>query len=88
MLYQLSYIHHDRFAVPNGRERVYRVGRGACARDFPGLGAPRGGGAPAPARTALTAPSRQDAGGTTCFAAIFFAVSESGPGCGTKTASR
>lgn len=26
--------------------------------------------------------------GRTCFAAIDFAVSESGPGCGTKTASR
>lgn len=33
-------------------------------------------------------PGRRQAPGSTCFAAMVRAVSESGPGCGTKTASR
>ncbi len=48
------------------------------ARQPPGPAGPRPGSVPVPAQSP----------GSTYFAAMDFAVSESGPGCGTKTASR
>lgn len=74
VLYQLSYTHHDRLCT--GREKVYTFRRGGRARLS--AGAPRPGnsrGRPQPA-------------GSRCFAAMALAVGESGPGEGTKTASR
>ena len=99
MLYQLSYIHHGRLLcgpygrpLRTGRERVYRLGRDARAQvygprtgpaGFAGLGCGSG----APVRTG-GAGSGQAGWRVTYCAAIFFAVSESGPGAGTNTASR
>lgn len=76
VLYQLSYTHHDRRSC-NGfpyRPRKSVQGPKGCSRQaFPGPGGPRRG---------------RYRAGSTCLAAIARAVSESGPGCGTKIASR
>lgn len=58
---------------PTGREKVYRVREGARAHV---------------SRRPPGPPAKGYSAGRTYFAAIAFAVSESGPGCGTKTASR
>ncbi len=81
MLYQLSYTHHDRrFSVRfTDRPRKSVQGPKGCSRPA-SRGAVRGGSAQV---RAAGYPA-----GSTCFAAIALAVSESGPGCGTKTASR
>ncbi len=73
VLYQLSYTHHAR-SKPTGRRKGYRVPEGARAPVFRDP-LHRGRSACYPA-------------GSTYFAAMDRAVSESGPGCGTKTASR
>ncbi len=77
VLYQLSYTHRDRrFSAPAKEE---------CTGS-PAVLAP-----PLPAwarRRAAGRPIGYRAAGGTCRAAILRAVSESGPGCGTKTASR
>ncbi len=73
MLYQLSYTHHVRSETDRPKKRVQ--GPGGCSlHPFPH-------------------PLRMDGGrsyapGAVCLAAMLRAVSESGPGCGTKTASR
>ncbi len=77
VLYQLSYTHHDRrFSrrFPRPAEKKSTGFRGVLAHAFLS-GRER-------------ARSSGYSEGTTWRAAIFFAVSESGPGCGTKTASR
>lgn len=73
MLYQLSYTHHDRsFSRP--AEKKCTGSEGVLAPAFSPAGKRR-------ARGGYSA-------GSTYFAAMAFAVSESGPGCGTKIASR
>ncbi|EDX24550.1 hypothetical protein SSAG_04158 [Streptomyces sp. Mg1] len=74
MLYQLSYTHHVRSENRPAEEKGTGSGR-VLAPPFP--------------RAPLRAVGRGSySAGTTCFAAMLRAVSESGPGCGTKTASR
>ena len=83
VLYHLSYIHHDRRASDRPRKSVQ--GAPGCLRTGSrGATALWGRAAPVPP----TCRRPQEAGGTTCLAAIFFALSASGPGGGTKTASR
>ncbi len=81
VLYHLSYTHHgpvDREEfLPRPAEKKCTGSEGVLVHGF----ARRPRSSPDLPRSAYWA-------GTTCFAAIFFAVSESGPGCGTKTASR
>lgn len=81
VLYQLSYTHHDRRFV----RRFHRPAEKKCTGSE---GVPahafrwgRFRGRPGPGRRGYRP-------GRTCFAAIVRAVSESGPGCGTKIASR
>lgn len=75
MLYQLSYTHHVRsFSFFRPAEKKCTGSEGVLAHAFFG---PRTRGFP-----------RSYSTGSTYLAAIVFAVSESGPGCGTKTASR
>ncbi len=77
VLYQLSYTHHDRLLTlcrPRPAEKKCTGSEGVLAHGFS-----------LAVRGPLPAPYWA---GSTCFAAIAFAVSESGPGCGTKTASR
>lgn len=76
VLYQLSYTHHDRRFVawfPDRLRKSVQGPKGARARLF---------GRPS------VDPSGRYRAGRTYFEAIVRAVSESGPGCGTKTASR
>lgn len=70
---------------PTGREEVYRV-RGVLAHTF-SRGPPTDPERP-PGGPGTACAVGYFAAGSTCFAAIARAVSESGPGCGTKTASR
>ncbi len=79
MLCQLSYTHHVARSFPTGREKVYRVREGARAPVSPG----RSAGASTPVTSGF-----YGAGGADRRAAISLARSESGPGRGTKTASR
>lgn len=75
MLYQLSYTHHVRsFLFFRPAEKKCTGSEGVLAHAFygPRTQGFRGG----------------QSAGSTYFAAIVFAVSESGPGCGTKIASR
>lgn len=80
MLYHLSYTHHVVRSFPTGREKVYRVREGARAPVSPDPVTGREYG--------------RDQGTDYCpagplwRAAISLARAESGPGCGTKTASR
>lgn len=75
VLYHLSYTHHDRSFRP-AEKKCTGSGRVLA----PGL---------LRRVAALTRGSLPFySAGRTYFAAIVFAVSESGPGCGTKTASR
>lgn len=89
VLYQLSYTHHDRsLSRPaekkcTGSERVLAPAftspcRGTLARATP----------PYSAVTCVTCSAVTGSAGTTWRAAMVLAVSESGPGCGTKIASR
>lgn len=77
VLYQLSYTHHARqldFAVSLPAEKKCTGSEGVLAHGF--------------SRGRRSVVVRAQFAGRTCLAAIDFAVSESGPGCGTKTASR
>lgn len=77
VLYQLSYTHHDRcgnLSFPRPAEKKSTGSEGVLAHRF-SRGTPHG-------------PRTHYFAGTTCLAAIVRAVSESGPGCGTKMASR
>lgn len=81
VLYQLSYTHHDRLfeeCSPRPAEKKSTGSEGVLAHGFS-----RGSRADPGALFA-----RSYRAGRTCLAAIARAVSESGPGCGTKTASR
>ena len=77
VLYHLSYTHHDRrwkLSFPRPAEKKCTGSEGVLAHGF-SVGR----------RAGVAAPYRA---GRTCLAAIDLAVSESGPGWGTKTASR
>jgi hypothetical protein len=73
VLYHLSYTHHGR--------SFYRPAEKKCTGSSRVL-------APGLIETLARGSSPPHSSGSTYFAAIFFAVSESGPGCGTKTALR
>lgn len=84
VLYQLSYAHHlsgpfPRFAFPFRQEELYRIREGARARVSIG-------------RTRAPPWIPPGPGGQSAaawyFSAMARAVSVSGPGCGTNTASR
>lgn len=66
---------------PTGREKVYRVREGARASIVQPL-------IPAPERPMTSGFAMPYGVGGATRAAIAFARSESGPGCGTKIASR
>ncbi len=74
VLYQLSYTHHDRRWNLSFPRPAEKKSTGS-----------EGVLAHTFSRAPLLGAYRA---GRTCLAAIAFAVSESGPGCGTKTASR
>ncbi len=73
VLYQLSYTHHDRRFI----RRFHRPAEKKCT-----------GCSGVPVHAFPWGAGRGYRPGRTCFAAIVRAVSESGPGCGTKIASR
>lgn len=73
VLYQLSYTHHDRLSEECSPRPAEKKSTGS-----EGVLAHRFSRGPRGGYRA----------GRTCLAAIAFAVSESGPGCGTKMASR
>ena len=84
VLYQLSYTHHERRFFRLERRRLEKCTgcRGVLAPAYCGAGPAAPPGVPAGAAGAA------GAAGSTCLAAMARAVSVSGPGAGTKTASR
>lgn len=103
VLYQLSYTHHLSGAFPLRQEELYRIREGARARVSGRRGHLLGGRSePAhPARAGPGEPAASTLGrsgrpralpgqseGSWYFAAMARAVSLSGPGCSTNTASR
>lgn len=77
VLYQLSYTHHDRWFTwwfPRPAEKKCTGSEGVLAHGF--------------SRWPAAASAGAYRAGRTYFPAMVLAVSESGPGCGTKIASR